>query len=215
MDRKEANAGAELRILHASVKTVVESNSEYVEEMEDDLRWITTFEMLQCLGCREIVLRRTVDWEADMESSVTYFPPATSRNPPKWRFRLGVPAQLKRLLTEIYRSLDADTFSLPLMGARALLDMVMVGKVGDMGSFQGKLKELEKAGYVSSRNREVLEAAVDIGSAAAHRGHAATSDEIHTVMDIVENLIQSVYVLEGDAQKLKATTPPRPSRKTP
>jgi hypothetical protein len=201
------------KTLHTALKTVVEKDSEYVEEMEDDLRWTTTFEMMQCLGCREIVLRRTVNWEAEITPQVNYFPPATSRNLPKWQFR--VPQQLRRLLTEIYRSLDADTHSLPLMGARALLDLVMVEKVGDVGSFQSKLKELEKAGYVSVRNREVLDAALDAGSAAAHRGHAATAEEIHTVMDIVENLIQSVYVLEHAAQSLKKTAPPRPSRKTP
>jgi hypothetical protein len=90
--------------------------------------------------------------------------------------------------------------------------MVMVEKIGDVGRFDQKLNELEKAGFVSSKNREVLAAALDAGSAAAHRGYAATPAEVNIVMDIVENMLQAVYVLHDAAQKLKKSTPPRPAR---
>ena len=38
-------------------------------------------------------------------------------------------------MSEIYNSLDVDTRALPLMGARAMLDMVIVDKIGDIGTF--------------------------------------------------------------------------------
>jgi hypothetical protein len=99
-----------------------------------------------------------------------------------------------------------------MMGARTLVDMMMVDKVEDVGAFSAKLKELEKSGFVSSKNREVLEVALDAGSAAAHRGYAATTEEVNIVMDIVENMLQAVYVFPRVAKKLKETTPPRPPR---
>jgi hypothetical protein len=43
-----------------------------------------------------------------------------------------------------YRSLDANSLRQPMMGARTLIDMVMNEKVGDVGSFRAKLKELEQ-----------------------------------------------------------------------
>jgi hypothetical protein len=58
-----------------------------------------------------------------------------------------------------------------------------------------------------------LEAALDAGNAAAHRGHAAKPEEVEIVMDIVENMLHSVYVLHDAAQKLKKSTPLRPARK--
>jgi hypothetical protein len=58
-----------------------------------------------------------------------------------------------------------------------------------------------------------LESALDVGSAAAHRGYAAKVDEVNIVMDIVENLLQAVYVFPDVARKLKESTPPRPPRK--
>jgi hypothetical protein len=62
-------------------------------------------------------------------------------------------------------------------------------------------------------NLEVLDAALDTGSAAAHRGHAPEISEVDNAMDIVENVLHPVYVLPKRAQVLKATTPPRNSKK--
>jgi hypothetical protein len=100
-----------------------------------------------------------------------------------------------------------------MMGARTLVDIVILEKVGDVGGFGQKLKELEAAGFVSSKNREVLEAALDAGSAAAHRGYAPKESDVNLVMNIVENLLQAVYVLHDAGEKLRKATPARSTRK--
>jgi hypothetical protein len=189
------------------------AKDEGLEEIEDigEFEWAATFETLQCCGCGEAVLRRTVVSEMDGEPSIAYFPPPVSRHPPTWRFH--IPRQLRSVMDEVYRSLDADNRRLPMMGARTLVDMLMNEKVGDSGTFDEKLKQLEDRGFVSSHNREVLSAALDAGSAVAHRGHAPTADEMNAVMDIVENLLNAVYVLPGMAENLRKSTPPRPRKK--
>ena len=96
-----------------------------------------------------------------------------------------------------------------VMGARALVDMAIMDKVGDKGSFDQKLSALEEEGFVSKRNREVLTAALDAGNASAHRGHKFEAREVNQIMDIVENLLQAIYALEDAAQNLKTATPPR------
>jgi hypothetical protein len=120
---------------------------------------------------------------------------------------------MRSLLKEVYNSLNADNTALPLMGARALLDMLIVDKVGDVGIFAEKLKALESKGFISKKNREILEVALDAGSAAAHRGYRAKLDDVQAVMDIVENLLQATYVLDKVAVELKKSTPPRPATK--
>ena len=172
--------------------------------------WATFYVVLQCLGCQEIVLRRTEQTEDEPEGEVSYFPPVMSRYLPKWRFQL--PGDLRLILEEIYKSLDSASLCLPMMGARTLVDMLMVDKVEDVGGFGRKLQELEKAGYISSKNREVLFTALDMGNAAVHRGHMPTRAAVQSVMDIVENMLQAVYVFSDVAKRLKASTPPRPPR---
>lgn len=176
----------------------------------DDARgfwWSTMFEMLQCCGCQEVVLRRTFSFSENDEKEIRYFPPPVSRQSPPWQYDL--PGNIRLLLEEIYRSLDANNRRLPMMGARTLVDMLIIEKVDDIGSFKEKLKGLEKAGYISSKGRDVLYAALDVGNAAAHRGHAATASEVEAVMDIVENMLQGVYIFPETSKNLKKTTPPR------
>jgi len=181
-------------------------------EQDAPFWWARSYAVLQCRGCQEIVLKRTVNSEDDPGvPDVQYFPPVMSRHLPRWRFRL--PRGSRELLEEIYNSLDSNGSRLPMMGARALVDMVILEKIGDVGTFKDKLKGMEKAGYIGSQGRDILYTALDLGSASAHRGHAPTPSEVQSVMDIVENMLQAVYVLPGVAKKLKDATPPRPPRK--
>jgi hypothetical protein len=92
----------------------------------------------------------------------------------------------------VYRSLAADNVRLPMMGARALVDMLIVQKVGDVGSFQQKLAALERKGIVGSQGRDVLSAALDIGNAAAHRGHAVTESKNSAI-----RIHRRVYIVWG------------------
>lgn len=196
---------------HRLVKRIPgDTGSEPYDGME--IWWETTFDVLQCSGCKDVVLRRTYFFSEWDDAQTKYFPPRVSRHPPDWKREL--PGDLLLVLEEVYRSLDANNRTLPMMGARALLDMLMNEKVGDLGGFAQKLKQLESEGYVSSKNREVLEAALDVGNAAAHRGHFANSKTVNMVMDIVENLLQAVYVLQDAAEKIRKATPPRAHRNT-
>ena len=94
--------------------------------------------------------------------------------------------------------------------------MMIMEKIGDVGGFWGlkeTLRELEKGGF-SPRNREALYAALEVGNAAAHRGHAPVESEVDAVMDIVETMLRAVYVFPQLARHLAKSTPPRPHRRT-
>jgi hypothetical protein len=170
-----------------------------------------TYEMLQCGGCEVVCLRHTHVWSEDPEPEVTYYPPPVSRAMPQWSHKL--PYKLNSLIGEIYTALHADSRRLALMGARTAIDIVLLEQVGDKGTFEHKLLELEKQGIVGRRSREVLAAALDAGSAAAHRGYLPRKEHLASVMDIVENVLQTVYVLEDAAADLRKTTPQRQKRK--
>ncbi|HLG55468.1 MAG TPA: DUF4145 domain-containing protein [Vicinamibacterales bacterium] len=182
-------------------------------EVHDDeeppfvITWWDRYELLACAGCETLSVRHTSHFAPTLETTVTIYPPRTARMKPVWWDQL--PKELARLLDEIYSALDLGSRRLALMGARAALDMLLVEKVGDVGGFRAKLKALERDGFIGLKNREILEAALDAGSAAAHRGYAPSSDDLNAVMDIIENLLQAVYHLEPLARRLKGTTPKR------
>jgi hypothetical protein len=119
------------------------------------------------------------------------------------------------MVEEVYRALQADSSRLATIGARTVVDLLILDKVGDVGSFGEKLVQLERQGFVGRRNREFVATALEAGSAAAHRGVAVDAADLNRVMDIVESLLESVYVLGDAADSLRKSTPPRPPRKGP
>lgn len=129
------------------------------------------------------------------------------RPKPDWYQRL--PANVRALLDEVYLGLSNDMRALPSMGLRTVIDMVCVDLVGDVGSFAEKLKVLRSHGHISDREREILEIAIDVGSASAHRGHNPSMEDINSLLDICEHLLKGVYVLPATSEVLRKAIPPR------
>ncbi len=197
---------------HQLLKEIANQGS---EEWGDDYvyHWTKGHQLFECCGCSAVVLRQTYSDSESDEQQVWYFPPRISRHKPNWLDK--IPGDAQRVMREVYRCLDADTRALPLMGLRTVLDMLIVEQVEDIGNFAQKLEKLQETGVISERNRKVLEAALDAGHAAAHRGWAPKLSHVHSVVDIVENLLQSVYLLDDVAAEIKQSTPPRnPAKRT-
>lgn len=173
-----------------------------------DISWETVYDVFECCGCEEVTLRRRFyfsEWNSgDVE--IIYYPPRIGRLLPPWKDSL--PDDVAALLEEVYTALQADSRRLVMMGARTLIDMIMLNEIGDVGSFAEKLKKLETEGFLSAKNSEVLNAALDVGHAASHRGYCPSGKHVQIVMDIVENLLQAT-ILQKVADDLKKATPQR------
>jgi hypothetical protein len=168
----------------------------------------TTFDLLQCMGCDSVtVVVHDRSFAYEESQTTTFYPPRVFRRLPKWHDTL--PDDLGLLLHQVYTSLRAGHGALALMGARAVVDMVLSDKVGDKGTFANKLEAMLEFGLVGARGKELLLAALDAGNAAAHRGFNPSTETVSEVMDIVENLLETTYRLDGLAERLKATTPRR------
>jgi len=173
---------------HACVAKRVQSSSEPYDR-DTVVSWSKTFELLECRGCGSVTTRLTVrcsEWDDD---EIRFFPPRVSRHLPIWHTDLR--EAIRSLLEEVYVVLHEDCRRLALMGARAVLDRFVVDKVGDLGTFAKGLAALEDKRTISSQNRRVLEAALDLSHAVTHRGHLPSSEQVNQVIDIIENLLQS------------------------
>jgi alpha-D-ribose 1-methylphosphonate 5-triphosphate diphosphatase PhnM len=131
-----------------------------------------------------------------------------------WADLLGtpVPTPICDLMFEVYTAVQANSRRLAAMGIRATLDAVMVDKVGDQVTFKDTADAFEKAGYLSVRQRGHLDAILEAGHAAIHRGWEPTDDDIITLLDIAESIIETAYLHEQAAKTLDGKVPPRPPR---
>lgn len=171
-----------------------------------------TYEMLQCCGCERVSLRhieffseaRDIDFDG---TATTIYPPSVNRRPPSWIDDL--PHTTRRLLSEVYIAVAADARALAVMGMRSIIDEVANDKVGDCGGFDKKLEALVAGEFISTYEKEVVEAAVDCGHAVTHRAHYPSLPELESTLDITEHLLHGAYVLREKAEKLRQKTPKR------
>jgi hypothetical protein len=174
----------------------------------DKVLWQVFYTMLECRGCGSVTLRRCVFCEDISYDKTDYYPPPISREIPRWSYDL--PFVFQSLIKEIYTALHANSKQLALMGTRMLIDLFIKETIGDIGNFQEKLEKLVEDGYLSKKNKRILEVALNAGNAAAHRAHNPTSEDLNLVFDIVENLIQQLTFSKEKIDELKKRTPERP-----
>lgn len=120
----------------------------------------------------------------------------------------GIPTPIMSLVSEIYTAVDHKLFTLAAMGIRATLENVMKEKVGDH-PFKILVNEFQKAGYLSTRQALSLDVIIEAGHAAIHRGWQPNDDDISTLLNLTETLIEMVYLHEDRARNLDKRVPRR------
>ena len=190
------------------------------DDEESGIAGSDTYDMIKCLGCEGVSLRHSSWFSEDVDNSgnprtnIQYYPPATFRQEPRWLQELffAIPAadrSVLELLQEIYVALQNDSLRLATMGIRALLEHVMVEKVGDQGSFKNNLDTFESQGFISRLQRMVIEPVLEAGHATMHRSFKPKQSHLVTLIDITENIIESIYINQLRASEISKTVPPR------
>ncbi|PTR33030.1 uncharacterized protein DUF4145 [Luteibacter sp. OK325] len=195
----------------------------YASEFEDPetrLREAHNYKMLACRGCESVSLKHSVRYQEEFDGETRYYPPHVYRKPPAWLWRVrdghGKDGKyVNTLLVQIYEALAVDAFAVAAMGVRALLEYLMVSKVGDQGSFQKNLKAFHEEGHVTARERERLEKTLDVGSAAIHRAYLPEHADAMVLLDIAEHAIVSMYLHDEAVNNVAQKVPVRQARKKP
>lgn len=190
-------------------------------EAEDSLVFGgNSYETLRCCGCDQIHLRHKSWFSEDEEIEVAYFPPSIFRRPPSWFDELWRALSeedqlVESLLQEIYIATQNDLSRLAAMGVRALLEQIFISRVGDNGSFSNNLSAFTKSGYITELQKQRLEAILEAGHAAMHRGYKPEKESLSTLLDITEHIIESVFLHEGKIEQLRLQVPKRRTAKGP
>lgn len=161
----------------------------------------------KCMGCEKINFKHISRSSPDKsEDRVFYFPRKPIREIPYWVSKL--PIKYLEILQEIYATVNEELHILSLTGIRTLLDIFIISKIGDIGTFKQKLAKLVNEGIITSNKATVLEALIDAGNASAHRGYKPDKETLFKILDIVENLLQS-EIVDRSLKHIKGKIPPR------
>ncbi|WP_159007488.1 DUF4145 domain-containing protein [Bradyrhizobium sp. S69] len=180
---------------------------------------VEKYAMIECCGCGRISMGYQRVWKYDGSVDNDYFPSPVSRKEPNWvywvwlgQFRASdekEAAKLMFLLREIYRAVHGGQYRLAAMGIRALLEQVMIMKVGDLPTFNDKLDAFQRDGYISAIQRGSMRATLDVGDAAMHRGFVPTEQDLNVALDVVEGVMAPIFGHANEAEALAKRVPPR------
>ena len=115
-------------------------------------------------------------------------------------------------MKEIYAALHANCIKLATMGIRALIENIMIKKVGDNKTFTKNLDEFANQGYISNEQKKIITAVIEAGNATIHRSYSPSLKELENCMDIAENLIETIFIHSNQAKTFSEKIPPRPSK---
>lgn len=190
----------------------------YIQPAEQILRFARFSDVIQQLLSwqatriqdRQLALAGALRSYGGEESERTQPSTGANRAKPDWFAEL--PDSSQSLLDETYSAWSFGLRSLTAMGIRAVIDDVCLDLVGDIGGFTKKIEALKGGGYISDLEASIITAAIDVGSASAHRGHVPNDSDIKVLFDIVEHILRAQYVLPKAVERLKTNTPARPSK---
>jgi hypothetical protein len=182
------------------------------------------YELLKCRGCDHVVLRHKSWFSEDIDPNsgrpivtTIFYPPATYRKQPVWLTQLlfvsDFDDSIQTIVEEIYVALQNDAPRLATMGIRALLEEIVIDKVGDKGTFRSNLDAFQEAGFISKSQRQVIEPVIDAGHATIHRGFRPNKKDIGLLMDIAESVIESIYINAYRVKGFKEKIPPRRNKR--
>jgi DNA-binding PadR family transcriptional regulator len=196
----------------------------------EDIWYSAFYRILKCLGCGRVYFQlesscsEDCDIDGQLVTSISYYPELPKpnrRNMPSWLGNIlsfwfpsesnvsEFPIDVFRTLQEVYDAVNLGILRLAAMGIRSVIEGIMIDKVMDHGTFTKNLDKFQEAGYLSIRQRNVIDAILDAGHAAMHRGWEPKGEDIDILLEITESVIQSVYFHEGKASNLERRIPPR------
>ena len=194
--------------------------SELIDE-KFSIDWADRYDMVKCCGCEAVALRHQHWFSEDTEVDgrpvmyTNFYPPAVSRREPRWLewiddiFQDKEQQSVAALLREIYVALYNDARRLAVMGTRALLEQMIVHKVGDNGSFAKNIEAFCAAGFISQKQKGKLETILEAGHAAIHRAFHPSQEDLNVLIDITESIVETVYAHEEKVKELKRRVPER------
>lgn len=124
----------------------------------------------------------------------------------KWSFNL--PKEDMLLFFEVIAAWENGLFTLALSGIRTLIDRYIVNKVGDVGTFQSKLKKMLEEKHLNKKQYELLATIIEGGNAAGHRGFRPKKEMLDNFLQIVEEIISLDYKTD-DFEKYNEIIPKR------
>jgi hypothetical protein len=198
---------------------VKEVNQDYFEE-ESGWWDKSEFQIIQCMGCDDISFRKLYNDISQQQHSdedgttQELFPQRGAHSRPIRPFR-GLPFTIRTIYRETIDAYNANLTLLCGVGVRAVVEAICIEKSiisvktktgGERNSknLDGKIAGLATKGFLTVDNAEVLHELRFLGNEAVHDLTQPSIEELGLAIDIIELIIENIYMMRSKALSLQA-----------
>lgn len=171
-----------------------------------------SFQIMQCLGCDSISFRKchsdSEDFDYDEEQNCTHYIERIEIYPSrvvgrhKLRQAHFLPFEVSRIYDETHAALCNKQPILGGIGIRALVETVCKQKSAAGSNLEQKIDNLVAMGILTQGGAETLHSMRILGNKAAHEVKPHTEEILNLAMDVVEHLLNDVYILPAVTSNL-------------
>ncbi|MBI1765969.1 MAG: DUF4145 domain-containing protein [Acidobacteria bacterium] len=173
--------------------------------------WEDLYQIVQCNGCEEISFREvhgSSDSYVEVSDGDDIYIPDESLYPSRVAGRRQLsdmhflPSQVANIYKETHSALCNKMPVLAGIGIRALIETVCKEKEASGKNLKENIDSLVALGVLTKDGAEILHSLRTLGNDAAHEVKPHSDEQLSIAMNVVEHLLNGVYILPQAASKL-------------
>ncbi len=180
----------------------------------DEYRDRSIWQIVRCLGCFHVSFHYIYEdheqfWEDDFgqvnfsTTSSTY--PKIIKNHKLIDLSWVLPPVISKIYRQTLLAFSDEAYILAGVGLRASIEAVCNNLNISGSSLEKRIDQLFKSGYVSNEDKKRLHAIRFLGNDAAHEIKEPKESELRVALEIIEHLLNSVFILKKKAESLEIT----------
>ena len=189
-----------------------------------DIQVWNTFETVQCRGCRRVGFRTTGQCTEDQEydpftgeigliTTISLYPDSErSRRPIDKSYQL--PGVVRRVYQETLIAASNDLRVLVGIGIRAIVESVCKERSAKGSNLEKRIDDLVDQGFMPRPAADLLHGTRLLGNRSAHEAEPLTLESLQAALDVIDHLLQTVYLMPGLGTHLPKPKP-RPAESRP
>lgn len=179
------------------------------ETPDGDIQVWESYLIVQCRGCLTLSFckesRCSEDWDPQNDNELLVrrdlFPGRIAGRPPL-RDAYLLPWELQKIYEEARSALMQGLPVLTGIGIRAIVETVCNERGATDANLFQKINSLVTLNQITQQEAMVLHDLRFMGNEAAHKVKAHSSDELNLAFDVVEHLLNTVYLLAEQTKRL-------------
>lgn len=178
---------------------------------EEDFDWSLSFQTIQCRGCENIQFKKViwdesmVSWDHHNQDQFTYteqiyYPPNINGHR-KLQNYYHIPEKIRIVYNESLEALKCKCYLLTGVGLRAVIEAICLEQNIVGRNLEVKINNLTKNKLITEKDSHRLHSVRFLGNDSVHEMEVPKETKIKMALNIVEHLINNLYLIDIDAAK--------------